>query len=104
MYTLKITDENTVITTVKEKIIERSSYVDDIQIVVAKLYREQIDMSDCTVYMRYVLPITRKIKMIQLTPNNLMYENDYIQYLIPASAHLTAEALVILKCRLPFLN
>lgn len=45
MYTLKITDENTVITTVKEKIIERSSYVDDIQIVVAKLYREQIDIT-----------------------------------------------------------
>lgn len=92
MYTLKITDENTVITTVKEKIVERSNYVDNIQIVVKKLYREQIDMTDCTVYMRYVLPITRKIKMIQLTPNNLMYENDYIQYLIPASAHLTAEA------------
>ena len=92
MYTLKITDENTVVTTVKEKIIERSDYVDQIQIVVAKLYREQIDISDCTVYMRYVLPVTGKIKMTQLTPNDLAYENDYIQYLIPAEAYLTAEA------------
>lgn len=92
MYTLKITDENTVVTTVKEKIIERSNYVDQIQIVVAKLYREQIDMSDCTVYMRYVLPVTGKIKMTQLIPNDLAYENDYIQYLIPAEAYLTAEA------------
>ena len=92
MYTLKITDENTVVTTVKEKIIERSNYVDKIQIVVAKLYREQIDMSNCTVYMRYVLPVTGKIKITQLTPNDLAYENDYIQYLIPAEAYLTAEA------------
>ena len=92
MYTLKITDENTVVTTVKEKIIERSDYVDRIQIVVAKLYREQIDMSDCTVYMKYILPVTGKIKMTQLTPNDLAYENDYIQYLIPAEAYLTAEA------------
>lgn len=92
MYTLKITDENTVVTTVKEKIIERSDYVDQIQIVVAKLYREQIDMSDCTVYMRYVLPVTGKIKMTKLEPNDLAYETDYIQYLIPAEAYLTAEA------------
>lgn len=92
MYTLKITDENTVVTTVKEKIIERSNYVDRIQIVVAKLYREQIDMSDCTVYMRYVLPVTGKIKMTKLEPNDLAYETDYIQYLIPAEAYLTAEA------------
>lgn len=92
MYTLKITDENTVVTTVKEKLIERSNYVDKIQIVVAKLYREQIDMSDCTVYMRYVLPVTGKIKMIKLEPNDLAYETNYIQYLIPAEACLTAEA------------
>ena len=33
MYTLKITDENTVTTTVKETLMERSNYVDKIQIV-----------------------------------------------------------------------
>ena len=49
MYTLKITDENTVVTTVKESIVERSNYVDKIQIVTSKMYREQIDMSDTTV-------------------------------------------------------
>lgn len=91
MYTLKITDENTVVTTVKEKLIEKSNFVDKIQIVVARLYREQIDMSDTEVYMKYVLPISKKIKMTKLTPNDLSYENDYIQYLIPAETYLTAE-------------
>lgn len=92
MYTLKITDENTVVTTVKESIVERSNYVDKIQIVTSKLYREQIDMTDTTVYMKYKLPISNKIKMTQLIPNDLAYEQNYIQYLISVDAGLTAEA------------
>lgn len=52
MYTLKITDENTVITTVKESIVERSNVVDKIQIITNKMYRDQIDMTDATVYMK----------------------------------------------------
>ena len=89
MYTLKITDENTVVTTVKESIVERSNYVDKIQIVTSKMYREQIDMSDTTVYMKYKLPVSDKIKMTQLIINNLEYEQNYIQYLIPVDAALT---------------
>lgn len=92
MYTLKISDDNTVTTTVKETLIERSNYVDKIQIVTNKLYREQIDMSDATVYMKYKLPVSNKIKMTQLTANDLEYETNYIQYLIPVDAGLTAEA------------
>lgn len=92
MYTLKISDDNTVTTTVKETLIERSNYVDRIQIVTNKLYREQIDMSDTTVYMKYKLPVSNKIKMTQLTVNDLKYETNYIQYLIPVDAGLTAEA------------
>lgn len=92
MYTLKISDDNTVTTTVKETLIERSNYVDRIQIVTNKLYREQIDMSDTTVYMKYKLPVSNKIKMTHLTVNDLEYETNYIQYLIPVDAGLTAEA------------
>lgn len=92
MYTLKINDDNTVTTTVKETLIERSNYVDKIQIVTSKLYREQIDMSDTALYMKYKLPVSNKIKLTQLTVNDLKYETNYIQYLIPVDAALTAEA------------
>ena len=44
MYTLKITDENTVVTTVKESIVERSNFVDKIQIVTSKFYRLKSDI------------------------------------------------------------
>lgn len=92
MYTLKITDENTVVTTVKERLVERSNDVDSIQIITAKLYKEQLDMSDTSLYMKYKLPVTDKIKITQLIPNNLNYETNYIQYLIPADVNLLAEA------------
>ncbi len=92
MYTLKITDDNTVVTTVKEQIIERSNCVDKIQVLVAKLYKDQIDITNAKVYMKYVFPISKKIKTIRLIANNTSYENDYIQYLIPAESELTSEA------------
>lgn len=92
MYTLKINDDNTVTTTVKEKIIERSNCVDQIQILVAKLYKDQIDMSNAKVYMKYVFPISKKIKTIRLVANDTSYEDNYIQYLVPAESELTSEA------------
>lgn len=91
MYTLKITDENTVITTVKESIVERSNAVDKIQIITNKMYRDQIDMTDVTVYMKYTLPVTKTIKMIKLIAHDINYETNYIQYIIPADARITAE-------------
>ena len=66
MYTLRITDDNNVITTVKESLMEKSNCVNSIQIIINKLYKEQIDMTDTTAYMKYVLPVTKKIKMTQL--------------------------------------
>ena len=42
--------------------------------------------------MKYKLPVSDKIKMTQLIINNLEYEQNYIQYLIPVDAALTAEA------------
>lgn len=91
MYTLKITDENTVITTVKESIVERSNAVDKIQIITNKMYRNQIDMTDVTVYMKYTLPVTKTIKMTKLIAHDINYETNYIQYIIPADARITAE-------------
>lgn len=66
MYTLRITDDNNVITTVKESLMEKSNCVNSIQIIINKFYKEQIDMTDTTAYMKYVLPVTKKIKMTQL--------------------------------------
>lgn len=91
MYTIKINDDNSVITTVHETIMEKSNYVDTIQILCDKFYKNQIDMTDSTLYMKYLMPVSKKIKMTQLTAVDINYKNNYIQYKIPADAYLTAE-------------
>ena len=90
MYTLRITDDNNVITTVKESLMEKSNCVNSIQIIINKLYKEQIDMTDTTAYMKYVLPGTKKIKMTQLIADTTTDES-HILYTIPVTANISAE-------------
>ena len=90
MYTLRITDDNNVITTVKESLMEKSNCVNFIQIIINKLYKEQIDMTDTTAYMKYVLPVTKKIKMTQLIADTTTDES-HILYTIPVTANISAE-------------
>lgn len=90
MYTLRITDDNNVITTVKESLMEKSNCVNSIQIIINKFYKEQIDMTDTTAYMKYVLPITKKIKMTQLIADTTTDES-HILYTIPVTASISAE-------------
>ena len=90
MYTLRITDDNNVITTVKESLMEKSNCVNFIQIIINKLYKEQIDMTDTTAYMKYVLPVTKKIKMTQLIADTKSDES-HILYSFPVTANISAE-------------
>lgn len=90
MYTLRITDDNNVITTVKESLMEKSNCVNSIQIIINKLYKEQIDMTDTTAYMKYVLPVTKKIKMTQLIADTTTDES-HILYTIPVTSNISAE-------------
>ena len=90
MYTIRITDDNNVITTVKEIMMEKSNCVNSIQIIINKLYKEQIDMTDTTAYMKYVLPVTKKIKMTQLIADTTTDES-HILYTIPVTANISAE-------------
>lgn len=90
MYALRITDDNNVITTVKESLMEKSNCVNSIQIIINKLYKEQIDMTDTTAYMKYVLPVTKKIKMTQLIADTTTDES-HILYTIPVTANISAE-------------
>ncbi len=92
MYTLIMTDNNEIITTIKEKIVKQSNYVDKIQILTAKDYKG-IDMTDATVWMRFVLPVSKKIQMTRLALNDENYRGEgYLQYTIPANTLFTSEA------------
>lgn len=90
MYTLRITDENAVIGN-RSTIMEKSNCVDEIQIIVNKLYKAQVDISDATIYMKYVLPVSHKIKMTRLTLSETDEVNAILYYKIPVTAYIAAE-------------
>ena len=90
MYTLLVNDENQVITTQKETIMQRTNCADKIQILIHKQYKD-VDMSNAIVYMEYKLPVSNKIKLLQL--NKGTYKNDdYMQFVVPGDLQFTSEA------------
>lgn len=89
MYTLLISEDNSITTTVHETIVQRSHNVDNIQFLVNRFYKG-IDMSDATVLMQYVLP-SKRIFSTYLKSDD--YENkDFIKYVVKANTMLTAES------------
>ncbi len=91
MYTLRITDDNNVITTEKENLMEKSNCVNTLQILINKTYKSQIDMTDTTAFMKYITPISKKIKMTQLIAADTNYNENYIQYTVPVTAYIASE-------------
>jgi hypothetical protein len=61
MYTILVTDENELRVTLKERIMQRSKLVDSFHILVDPLYKNETDMTEfTTVYMEYILPVSKK--------------------------------------------
>lgn len=90
MYTLRITDDNAVIST-RCTLMEKSNCVDEIQIAVNKLYKNQLDMSEYTVRMEYVLPISHKIRNTILEVSKVDEDKGVIYYNIPVTVHIDSE-------------
>lgn len=92
MYTLKIDDDNSIITTKREVIMQRSSLANTIQILAPRYYNG-IDLSQCQLLMEYWLPVSKVYRTAFLTVNNMNYkEMDYLEYLVPCTTEYTAEA------------
>ena len=81
MYTVLIQDDNSVIATVRQRIMQNSNLVDSLRIIVPKTYND-IDLSECTAYLEYLTPINHRHNYIELEIANAEYETDYILYQI----------------------
>lgn len=90
MYTLLVNEKNEIVTTVKERIMQRSKLVDDLHFLVEPIYKG-IDMSDFTVMMEYILPVSREYKTEILVKSNELYK-DCLEYKLPFDTCLTKEA------------
>jgi hypothetical protein len=90
MYTLLVNDNNEIITTVKERIMQRSKLVDNLHILANPIYKGH-DMSDFTLMMEYVLPVSREYHSEILVKSDELYK-DKLEYKLPFDTNLTKEA------------
>lgn len=98
MYDIYIRNDNTVIVTGGNRIVQGSSMVDTVRVLVPKTYNETIkDMSEFSCMMEYILPCSKKYLvdvLVEDVPNDEIvddvYEN-YVIYKFDVDSDLTSE-------------
>lgn len=91
MYTILVCDDNTLYSSEKEVIMHRSKLVDKLRFIVHSTYKD-IDMTDASVVMEYLLPVSKKYKSEHLILSEERYKDCYLQYMLPFDTNITSEA------------
>lgn len=90
MYVILVNDDNTLCASKKERIMQRSKLVDTLCFLVEQNYKEY-DMTNSTVLLEYVLPISKKYCSEILVLSDDRYE-EYLKYTLPFDTNITSEA------------
>lgn len=90
MYTILVNDDHELVTTVKERIMERSNLVNKLHFLVSPTY-DELDMSEAAVVLEYVSPISKKYRFEILNKSEELYKG-YLEYVLPFDTKLTKEA------------
>lgn len=90
MYTILVTDSNELVTSVSERIMRRSKLVDNLHFLANQTYKN-IDMSEFTVCLEYVLPVSRSYCSEILELSDELYK-EKLEYTLPFDTNLTKEA------------
>lgn len=89
MYTFLINEDNTLTCSVEERIMERSKMVDNLHFLADTTYKG-VNMSDYTVLLEYLLPVSKRYKTEILTKSDELYKNK-LEYVLPFDTNLTNE-------------
>ena len=89
VYTILVNDDNTLTTSVRERIMQRSKLVDSLHFLVEPTYKE-LNIADFTVTLEYVLPISKKYKVETLIKSDELYK-ERLEYKLPFDTNLTRE-------------
>lgn len=92
MYTILVNDENELYGSHKERIMHRSNCVDTLVFIVSPIYKNTHDMTNASVMMEYVLPVSKRYKTEFLTLSEERYNDCFLQYKLPFNTELTSEA------------
>lgn len=89
MYTIIVGNDNSLYGSRKEKIIQREKLFNKLWFLVPPHYNGY-DMSQCTVTLRYLLPISKEFKTETLILSDEKYE-EYLKYVLPIDSDLSKE-------------
>lgn len=90
LYVILIGNDNSMQTTQKERIMQRSKLVDELWFLVEPEYKGY-NMADFTVLLEYILPVSREYCTETLTLAADKYQNK-LKYILPFDTNLTKEA------------
>lgn len=90
MYTFLIQNDNRVIATERQRIMQCSKLVDVLQIIVPKFYNG-LEMANYSARLEYLTPINHKYNYVELEIADANYKTDYLLYKIPIDINLTSE-------------
>lgn len=88
-YVILVNDDNTMVTTQKRRVMHRSKLVDTLWFLAYPIY-SGYDMSEFTVSIEYVLPVSKRYCNELLTLSEDVY-NGYLKYELPIDTKLTCE-------------
>lgn len=89
MYTILVEDNHSLVTTQRERIMQRSKLVNKMHFLVPSNY-DGLDMTDATVCLEYLKPISKEYKSEILTLSEELYKG-HLEYVLPFDTELTAE-------------
>lgn len=90
MYTILLGDDNQLVVSVEERIMQRSKLVDNLHFLVEPIYKEE-NMSEYTCLMEYLPPVSKEYKTEILEQSDEQYKG-MIEFKLPFDTNLTAEA------------
>ena len=91
MYVILVNDDNTLYGSKKERIMQRSKLVDVLTFIVNPIYKG-IDMTNASVMLEYILPVSREYKTVNLVLSDERYNDCFLQYRLPFDTDLTSQA------------
>lgn len=92
MYTFLLEDDNALVASRREVIMQRSRLVDEIWFLVKPEYKNiENNMALFTVMMEYILPVSREYHTLELVQDEEGYE-EYLKYIVPLGTNFSSEA------------
>lgn len=91
-YIFLLESDNEITATHREVLMQRSKLVDEIWFLVNPKYKiSENDMSNFSVVLEYILPVSKKYHSIELIKAEEGYK-EYLKYIVPLDSNLSSEA------------